>query len=280
MKTIVRHPAVAGRFYSADANTLTRDLNSYLFLDEEESNKKSCNHKSISAIGCIVPHAGFMYSGHVAGAVFAALDLPQHFLILGPNHTGMGQPLSIMSQGAWETPLGEVEIHSGLAAALLEQFPLLVEDAEAHRAEHSIEVQLPFLQTLRPSCSFVPITIGTSQLDILIAFGEAIAEVLSAQPEPVLIISSSDMNHYENDAITRAKDHSAIEQILHLNAQGLAEAVKKQEISMCGVWPTVVMLTAAKKMGARAAQLIRYATSGDISGDRHRVVGYAGILIQ
>ena len=280
MKTIVRHPAVAGRFYSADANTLTRNLNSYLFPNQENSSQESSGHKNIPAIGCIVPHAGFIYSGHVAGAVFAALDLAQHFLILGPNHTGMGQPLAIMSQGAWETPLGEVGINSRLAAALLERFPLLVEDAEAHRAEHSIEVQLPFLQTLRSGCSFVPITIGTSQLDVLIALGEAIAEVLAAQSEPVLIISSSDMNHYENDAITRAKDHSAIEQILHLNAQGLADTVRKQEISMCGVWPTVVMLTAAKRMGARTAQLIRYATSGDISGDRRRAVGYAGIVIQ
>jgi hypothetical protein len=270
MNALIRHPAVAGRFYPADPNTLTQDLHSYLLP----------NLKNIPALACIVPHAGYTYSGHVAGAVFAALDLPKHFLILGPNHTGMGQPLAIMRQGEWETPLGKIEINSALADTLLEQFPVLVEDAEAHRAEHAIEVQLPFLQTLRPDCSFVPITIGTSQLDVLIALGEAIAEVLSAQSEPVLIISSSDMNHYEDDAITRVKDHSAIEQILLLNAQGLAETVRQQEISMCGVWPTVVMLTAAKKMGARTAQLIKYATSGDVSGDQRRVVGYAGILIQ
>lgn len=270
MNALIRHPAVAGRFYSADANTLTQNLHAYLLP----------NPKTIPALGCIVPHAGYIYSGHVAGAVFAALDLPKHFLILGPNHTGLGQPLAIMRQGAWETPLGQVEINSPLAAALLEQFPLLIEDAEAHRAEHAIEVQLPFLQTLRPGCSFVPITIGTSQLDVLTALGEAIAEVLSTQSEPVLIISSSDMNHYENDAVTRIKDHSAIEQILLLNPQGLADTVRKEEISMCGVWPTVVMLTAVKKMGARTTQLIRYATSADVSGDQRRVVGYAGILVE
>jgi hypothetical protein len=280
MNALIRHPAVAGRFYPADANTLTKDLHSYLSPNKEEPNKQSFGQKSVPALGCIVPHAGYVYSGHVAGAVFATLDLPKHFLILGPNHTGMGQPLAIMRQGDWETPLGQVEINAPLAAALLEQFPLLVEDSEAHRAEHAIEVQLPFLQTLRPGCSFVPITIGTSQLDVLTALGEAIAAVLSAQSEPVLIISSSDMNHYENDAITRAKDHSAIEQILPLNAQGLADTVRQQEISMCGVWPTVVMLTAAKRMGAHTAQLIKYATSGDVSGDRRRVVGYAGIVIQ
>lgn len=270
MNTFIRHPAVAGGFYPADANTLTKTLHSYL----------PPNQKTIPALGCIVPHAGYMYSGRVAGAVYAALDLPKHFLVLGPNHTGLGQPLAIIRQGAWETPLGKVEINASLAAALLQQFPLLVEDAEAHRAEHAIEVQLPFLQTLRPGSSFVPITIGTSEFDVLSALGEAIADVLSTQPEPVLIISSSDMNHYENDAITRVKDHRAIEQILLLNPQGLAETVKKQEISMCGVWPTVVMLTAAKKMGARTAQLIKYATSADASGDQRRVVGYAGMTIR
>ncbi len=285
MNPILRNPAVAGRFYPADANTLTRDVYSYLSPNKEEltqddSSRERFSAKSIPALGCIVPHAGYVYSGRVAGAVFAALDLPKHFLILGPNHTGMGQPLAIMCQGAWKTPLGTLKINSPLVAALLKRFPLLVEDAEAHRAEHAIEVQLPFLQTLQPDCSFVPITIGTSQLDVLTALGETIAEVVSAQPEPVLIIASSDMNHYENDAITRAKDHSAIKQILALNTHGLADTVKKEQISMCGVWPTLVMLAATKKMGARAAQLVRYATSGDVSGDRHRVVGYAGILIQ
>lgn len=269
MNAFIRHPAVAGRFYPADPNTLTRTLHSYL----------PPNQKTTPAVGCIAPHAGHMYSGHVAGAVFATLDLPKHFLILGPNHTGLGQPLAIMRQGAWETPLGEVEINEPLATALLKQFPPLVEDAEAHRAEHAIEVQLPFLQMLRPSCSFVPITVGTSQFEVLTALGEAIADVLFTQSEPVLIISSSDMNHYENDTITRVKDHRAIEQILLLNPHGLAETVKKEEISMCGVWPTVVMLTAAKKMGACAAQLVRYATSADVSGDQRRVVGYAGIVV-
>lgn len=285
MNPIVRHPAVAGHFYPANANTLIRDVHSYLSTNKEEPttedpNKGRSSPKNMPALGCIVPHAGYIYSGHVAGAVFAALDLPKQFLILGPNHTGMGQPLAIMRQGEWKTPLGKVKINSDLATALLERFPLLAEDGEAHRAEHAIEVQLPFLQTLQPGCSFVPITIGTSQLDALTALGEAIAEVVSAQPEPVLIIASSDMNHYENDAITRVKDHSAIEQILALNANGLANTVKKEQISMCGVWPTVAMLTAAKKMGARTTQLVRYATSGDVSGDRRRVVGYAGILIQ
>jgi MEMO1 family protein len=276
MDTIVRHPAVAGRFYPADANILSRDLNFYLSSNKQDS----LDRKNIPALGCVVPHAGYVYSGHVAGAAFAALDLPKHFLILGPNHTGLGEPLAIMRQGAWKTPLGEVEINSGLATALLERFPLLAEDAEAHRAEHAIEVQLPFLQTLRPDCTFVPITIGTSQLDVLIALGEAIAGVLSEQTEPVLIISSSDMNHYENDAITRVKDHRAIEQILLLNAQRLAETVNEQKISMCGIWPTVVMLTAVKKMGARAGQLVKYATSGDVFGERSHVVGYAGIVIR
>jgi MEMO1 family protein len=270
MSDDVRHPAVAGKFYPGDADTLSRDVKSYL----------PSNHPKSSAFGCIVPHAGYMYSGHVAGAVYCALNIPKNILILGPNHTGMGHPLAIMSQGSWETPLGQAQIHSSLAQELLKRFPLLGEDTEAHRAEHAIEVQLPFLQTVQPHFTFVPITIGTSQLDVLTALGLVIADVLSKQPEPVLIISSSDMNHYENDTITRVKDHKAIDRVLALDANGLAETVRAEHISMCGAWPTVVMLAAVKKLGAKSARLMKYATSGDISGDYQRVVGYAGIAIQ
>lgn len=270
MSDYVRHPAVAGRFYPGDAATLSRDVKSYI----------SETQPKISALGCVVPHAGYMYSGHVAGAVYGALNIPNNVLILGPNHTGMGHPLAIMSQGSWETPLGYAQINSSLAQELLKRFPLLGKDAEAHRTEHAIEVQLPFLQTIQANFSFVPITIGTSQLEVLHALGLVIGDVLSKQPEPVLIISSSDMNHYENDTITRVKDHKAIDRILALDANGLSETVRAEKISMCGAWPTVVMLTAVKKLGAKSAQLVKYATSGEISSDYQRVVGYAGIAIQ
>jgi len=269
MSATSRLPAVAGRFYPRDPKTLLADVQSYLAVPGP----------TISVLGCVVPHAGYIYSGHVAGAVFARLDLPHHCVVMCPNHTGMGQPLAIMSRGAWETPLGSVPIDSGLAGALKQRFPLLTEDSDAHRGEHAIEVELPFLQAKKPDLAFVPIALGTGRYEILEALGNAIAEVVRAQNERVLIIASSDMNHYENDRITRVKDHKAIEPMLALDPQGLFDVVTNEEISMCGFGPTVAMLTAAKRLGATRAELIKYATSGDVSGDRDMVVGYAGVVI-
>jgi AmmeMemoRadiSam system protein B len=141
-------------------------------------------------------------------------------------------------------------------------------------------VQLPFLQAKNPDCVFVPIALGTSRYEVLQALGVVIAEAVQAADEPVLLIASSDMNHYENDIITRAKDQKAIERILVMDAKGLFDVVMNENISMCGFGPTVAMLTAARRLGATGTELVRYATSGDVSGDRERVVGYAGILVQ
>ncbi len=270
MHPTTRDPAVAGRFYPRDRDTLLKDLRSYL----------SPQQAATPAIGCVVPHAGYIYSGAVAGAVYANLDLPQRIIILCPNHTGKGRPLAIMSNGTWETPLGQAPIDAPLADALTKRFPLLNEDADAHRSEHAIEVELPFLQFRRPDFTFVPIALGTRQFEILERLGEAIAETVQAQGGKILIIASSDMNHYENDTVTRMKDHKAIEQILGLDPRGLFDVVTKEEISMCGFGPTVVMLTAAKRLGATSAELVKYATSGDVSGDREMVVGYAGVVVR
>ena len=270
MLSMVRHPAVAGRFYPRDRDTLLKDVQSFL----------SSHATGIPALGCVIPHAGYIYSGAVAGAVYAQVDLPPRIIILCPNHTGKGRPLAIMSQGAWETPLGPAPIDSPLADALKERFPLLTEDADAHRSEHAIEVELPFLQARRPDFTFVPIALGTAQFDVLEKLGEAVADAVQTQSGKVLIIASSDMNHYENDAITRVKDHKAIERMLGLDARGLFDVVMREEISMCGFGPAVVMLTATKRLGATSAELIKYATSGDVSGDREMVVGYAGVIVR
>ncbi|HSE49623.1 MAG TPA: AmmeMemoRadiSam system protein B [Terriglobales bacterium] len=263
----VRQPAVAGRFYPDDAGTLRRDIASYLKSGTKQR-----------ALGCVVPHAGYMYSGHVAGAVYAHLELPHRFIILCPNHTGMGQPLAIMSRGAWATPLGEVAIDEGLAGELQRALPYLEEDEQAHRAEHALEVQLPFLQQLLPDFRFVPICVGVGQLAVLEALGKAIANVL-ADRRDVLVIASSDMNHYESDSVTREKDHKAIERILALDPAGLHETVRRERISMCGYGPAVAMLTATRQLGATRAELVKYATSADVSGDRDYCVGYAGIAV-
>jgi AmmeMemoRadiSam system protein B len=269
MSTHVRLPAVAGRFYPGDPETLRRDIHKYVAVTGEK----------IHASGCVVPHAGYMYSGHVAGAVYARLELPRRFIILCPNHTGVGEPLSIMSEGSWRTPLGNASIDTGLAHELMARFPLLAEDEIAHRAEHALEVQLPFLQEIVGQFTFVPITVGTGRLDALTALGIVMADALQNDAERALIIASSDMNHYEPDEPTRVKDRKAIDKILALDPNGLYETVIGESISMCGFGPAVAMLTAAKRLGAKSAELIKYATSGDVSGDRDAVVGYAGIAV-
>lgn len=270
MDSTVRHPAVAGRFYPKDRETLHRDLLSYFPTRATRT----------TALGCVAPHAGYVYSGAVAGAVFGTLDLPQRIIVLCPNHTGKGRPLAIMSSGTWETPLGAVPIDPTLAEALKKRFPLLTEDADAHRSEHAIEVELPFIQSRRPDFRFVPIALGTGQFETLEKLGEAVADTVQAEDDKILIVASSDMNHYENDAVTRIKDHKAIERMLALDARGLFDVVMKEEISMCGFGPAIVMLTATKRLGATKAELIKYATSGDVSGDREMVVGYAAVVVR
>lgn len=269
MSTAVRKAAVAGRFYPNNESALRRDLAAYAPQKAQPA----------AAIGCIAPHAGYMYSGHVAGAVYAQIAIPRRVVVLCPNHTGLGHPLAIMARTCWQTPLGEVPADPAMATALMERFPLLREDSEAHRAEHAIEVQLPFLQNRREDVSLVPIAVGTREYDILRALGIALAAVISEQSEPVLIVASSDMNHYESDAITRVKDNHAVERVLALDARGLWEVVQREEISMCGFGPSVVMLTSATRLGAKQAALVKYATSGEISGDYDSVVGYAGIAV-
>lgn len=269
--TTVRHPAVAGRFYPRDPEVLRKDLDSYL--------APAKSRQPLHAFGCIVPHAGYMYSGHVAGAVFAEIEIPELCIVMCPNHTGMGHPLAIMSEGAWETPLGYVPIDERFATALKQRCPLLQEDSAAHRAEHAAEVELPFLQERQGKLKIVPIALGTRNLEALEQLGNALAETITAHHTPALNIASSDMNHYESDAVTRVKDQSAIDPILHLDARALYEIVTQQNVSMCGFGPAVAMLTAASKLGATSAKLVKYATSGDISGDRELVVGYAGIVV-
>ncbi len=269
--TPVRHPAVAGRFYPGNAEVLREEVRTYLCQPSA--------HKPIRALGCIAPHAGYVYSGHVAGAVFAGLDIPKLCIVICPNHTGIGHTLAIMSEGVWQTPLGDVPIDSQFAAVLMQRCTLLHEDSSAHLNEHAVEVELPFLQVRQPDLKFIPIALGTSQLELLEQLGDAIADVIAAQNDPILIVASSDMNHYESDAITRIKDQSAIEPMLKLDARALYEVVIQRNVSMCGFGPAVAMLTATKKLGATSAELVKYATSGDISGDRNLVVGYAGVIV-
>jgi hypothetical protein len=269
----VREAAVAGQFYAASKTELLRDVQEFLKRGSSSAAKR------VRALGVIAPHAGYVYSGAVAGAVYAHIEIPRKVIVLCPNHTGLGEPLAITSAGSFRTPLGDAQIDSAMAEALMKAFPLLREDSAAQIREHAVEVQLPFLQAMRDDLLFVPITVGTGQFEVLTALGVVLAKVIGECGEPVLMVASSDMNHYEDDAETRVKDAMAIEQVLGLQPKGLFQTVHGQKISMCGYGPTVAMLTAALRLGASSAELVKYATSGDVSGDREHVVGYAGIAV-
>jgi AmmeMemoRadiSam system protein B len=267
---MVRLPAVAGRFYPSNPAELSAQIRAYL------SPENKLTPRNVKA--CLVPHAGLMYSGHVAGSVFSSIQIPKKVLVLGVRHRPPGSPAAIVSSGVWRTPLGDAEIDHELAEKLRVACPLLTEDPIAHSKEHSLEMQIPFLQVLSPGFRFVPIALGTAHFEALVKVGEAIGEVLAAEGQEVLLVTSSDLNHYEDDATTRVKDRKAIEQLLSMDARGLYDVCRKEEISMCGLGPAVAMLRALQVLKSSKAELLRYATSADRAGDPSAVVGYAGVV--
>lgn len=266
---MIRRAAVAGQFYPARPEQLTGFLREAVPAASEP----------LDAVGLVAPHAGYMYSGRVAGAAFGRVTVPDTVLLLGPNHTGLGTPASIVSDGGWATPLGTVPIAGDLARALAEKSPIFEEDALAHAHEHSLEVQVPFLLHKNPGVSIVPVAFMLRRREDAREVGEAIGSVLSAWPERVLIVASSDMTHYEPHEAARDKDAKAIARVVALDAPGLLDTTKRFGISMCGAVPTAVMLFAATKLGATRGELLTYATSGDASGDFGSVVGYAAMVI-
>jgi hypothetical protein len=266
---MLRLPAVAGKFYPDDPHKLSQQIKNFV--------EPQTDQPKISCRACLVPHAGYLYSAHVAGAVFARINLPSRVIVLGVRHFPYGAEAAIISNGAWRTPLGDLPVDPDLAAKISRACPLIQEDSIAHEREHSLEVQLPFLQVLNSGCSFVPIALGTIDFEELVSIGAGLGKILSSEPA-VLLLTTSDFNHYEDDATTRKKDHLAIERILQFDPLGLFEVCHKKNISMCGLGPAVAMLTAMKQVGVTTAELVKYATSAEISGDTSAVVGYAGLL--
>ncbi|HXJ14495.1 MAG TPA: AmmeMemoRadiSam system protein B [Candidatus Limnocylindrales bacterium] len=267
---MLRLPAVAGQFYPADPRELTRLIRK--FSAEDPGIKKT------SVRACLVPHAGYIYSGGVAGAVYARVLIPKQVVVLGVRHSPMGEDLAILSEGAWRTPLGDAPVDEPLARRIQAACPALREDSVAHSREHSLEVEIPFLQILAPGFSFVPVAVGTLRFDELQELGMGLARVLKESQEECLVVTSSDMNHYEPHDATRIKDAKAIDRMKAIDARGLFEVCRKEKISMCGLGPAVVMLTAMKELGVSKGELVCYATSGDVNGDRGAVVGYAGMI--
>ncbi|MEE9503104.1 MAG: AmmeMemoRadiSam system protein B [Candidatus Aminicenantaceae bacterium] len=265
-----RKPAVAGYFYPQQEESLKSLLDRMIDLNCEK-------RKSISVI---VPHAGFEYSGTVAGAVFSSVQLPNVYVILGPNHRHVKSRFAIMKEGTWQTPLGEVPIDSGLANAIATRSDLISDDSNAHEREHSLEVQLPFIQYFKDDFSIVPISIAyQASYEELEELGHAISEAIQGQKEDVLIVASTDMSHYVDHQEAKIKDFLAIEEIKRLDAQGLYDVVSRENISMCGYQPTTATIVASKDLGGTQAELIKYQTSGEVTKNFHEVVGYAGIRI-
>ncbi len=265
-----RSPAVAGQFYYGTASKLKSQVEQYILAEAAKE----------KVIGIISPHAGLMYSGHVAGAVYSSIEFPKTFVLIGPNHTGLGSNVSIMTSGQWEIPTVTFEIDEELAGKIAKAAPDISEDVKAHLFEHSLEVQLPFIAYFSGSVKIVPITVMNASLQECEAIGNGIADAVKEAGYDVVIAASSDMSHYVPDAVARKLDEFAIDEILRLNPEGLYNTVQNQNISMCGFLPATIMLYAAKALGAKEARLVKYATSGDVSGDYEHVVGYAGVVVR
>lgn len=267
----IRKPAVAGQFYPATGQEITKLIASFVI---KEPPKKD-------VIACVLPHAGYVYSGRVAVETVLSMKIKDTVVLIGPNHSGYGEEFSIMTEGVWQTPMGEVQVNSGLARQMASCSPYLKEDTVAHKYEHSLEVELPVFQYFMKSFDIVPVTIFPGELAVLQHIGTQIAEVIIAQgaKNSVIIAASTDMTHYEPQDRAEKKDRLAIEAILALNEGGLFEEVARHGISMCGYAAVAVMLSAAKTLGATKGELIRYQTSAAASNDTSSVVGYAGIII-
>ncbi len=267
---MIRKPAVAGQFYPQTEASLNKMLSKLIDASSDRQEAK----------GVIMPHAGYIYSGYVAGMTISKVEIKKTAIILGTNHTGRGEPFSIMSKGTWLTPLGEVKIDAEIADSILRECNMIKEDAAGHLYEHSIEVEVPFLQYLRKDIKIVPLIISNADLKDYKQLGRDIAQGFAKVGRTALFIASTDLTHYEPKEIADQKDQLVIDAILNLDDDRLYQVVHEKEISMCGLAPACVLISACKDLGANKAGLVKYQTSGDITGDYTSVVGYAGLVIK
>lgn len=267
---MVREPVVAGQFYPADKDSLLKMLDSFFEKTEKIADLKAA----------VVPHAGYIYSGKVAACLYSRCPSTiETAVILGPNHTGLGDRYSIMKKGLWRTPLGEISIDEDLAGLISKNAEILQESAEAHLSEHSIEVQLPFLQYINPKIKFVPIVLASHKAGDLRLIADSLALAAQEKHKKILVIASSDFTHYEEAKSAEEKDKKAIEDIIALDDDQLLQDVRHFSISMCGSAPCYTAVNFAKKVGAKKGRLIKYQTSAEVSGDYSSVVGYAAVSL-
>jgi len=266
---MIRQPAVAGSFYPADTEELSAQIDGLLKIKAEPNKVK----------GLIVPHAGYIYSGAVAGEVFASAEIPRQVILIGPNHHGAGANIAVSGARSWEIPLGIVPVATSLRQQLVDRIPELRVDDRAHTYEHSLEVMLPFLLRRQPELEIIPIALGHLSLTDCLQLGTAIAHVMKGWSEDVLLLASTDMNHFSTAEISEKLDFMAIDAMISYDPQRLYQVVRENQISMCGMLPTVTVMQAAYDLGARECQLVRYAHSGQVNGDNSNVVGYAGLTL-
>ncbi len=267
---MTRKPYVAGTFYPGDATALRETIDE---MTDPRAERRP-------ALAVVAPHAGYTYSGPVAGAVYSSVEIPGTAVILGPGHREIGTLLAIQDSGSWQTPLGETPVNAELAALVKQNCAAVETDERAHRFEHSLEVQVPFLQYFRPDIRIVPVCVSyEAEYDDLEALGRGAAAAIRAFGAPVLVVASTDMSHYVSQKTAETRDHRAIRKILDLDPEGLFRTVRAEGITMCGYQPTAAALVAARELGAERAELVKYLTSGDRTGDYAQVVGYAGIRV-
>jgi AmmeMemoRadiSam system protein B len=264
-----RHAAVAGQFYPGTREQLQSVLSG---LIPDVSKKRR-------VLGIVAPHAGYIYSGAIAGKVYGQIDIPPTVLIIGPNHHGAGAAAALYPEGEWLTPLGRTAINPRFNTLLQHYVPFVELDSSAHRFEHSLEVQVPFIQYLRSDATIAALCLGHGDFAAVQEIGFGVAAAIRGYGEDVLMVASSDMTHYESADSARRKDELALARVLAFDPEGLLKICRDERITMCGVIPAAVMLVASRELGATQAELAAYGTSGDVTGDNQQVVGYAAVSV-
>jgi hypothetical protein len=277
----IRKPCVADAFYAGTRAELIEQITGcFTHRFGPGSVPTVAINGPRKVVGIVSPHAGYVYSGPVAAngySKLAADGLPSTFIILGPNHTGSGSGVSIQTDGAWETPLGIAEIDTDLAAKIQKSSGIIDIDETAHRNEHSIEVQLPFLQFLyKDSAKFVPICMMMQDQATCRDVAKSIVQETAGRN--VAVIASSDFTHYESQDVANRKDRGAIDAILKLDDEQLNELGESSRVTMCGYGPITTLMVISKLLSGVQPELLGYRTSGDITGDKSAVVGYSSLV--
>jgi MEMO1 family protein len=267
---MIRLPAVADRFYPGNGTTLDQNLDNLIPTDRAFPGNK--------AYAVVSPHAGYMFSGNIAGKTLSSIEIPETVLLIGPNHHGQGSPISL-STASWQTPLGIVPRSDEFANNLLQISSLITADDLAHKQEHSLEVQIPFLQKLQPQLQIAALALFPLDYRTCEILATSIASAIANSQQDILILASSDMSHYKSRKIASKMDHMALDQIINMDPEGLYDVVRKNSISMCGIIPVTIALKAAMILGATKSELTGYTDSGEATGDTAQVVGYAGLII-